>query len=951
MKNRLLLTLLGLLCVSVLVHSAEAWPIINEIQSSNTATLTDEDGVAEDWLELYNGSSAPVNLAGWSLTDEVNEPRKWTFTQGQIPAGGYLVIFTSGKDRKAGYPYFHTNFKLSASGDYLALTAPSGVRVSEVNPVPCMGADTSYGLVQGAWAFLGLPSPGAVNPVQGLLRYPAPVFDRTHGFYSAPFALRMSSPIGAARIFYTLDGSEPSAVQGTLYTAPITVSTTSVVRAVAVAPLSGSPALPASPVTTRTFLFKDDIVRQTNTPQGYPTKWGPYASIRIANTAAYDTAIADYEMDPELMAEPLYVDKVKASFDDLPIVSLVTDKGFLFSKSTSPDSGGIYIYTNPPQCGHTVLGDGWERPVSFEYFYPAKDLSVQADASMELHGGHSRWPEKNPKHSFRIDFKEKYGLNKLRYPILGTDGPNLLNSLILRAGFSDSWLHWNSSAPEQPNATYTRDQWAKLTQLRMGNPASHGVYAHLFINGIYWGLYNPNERICDDFLQYWNGGEKTDYDVIKVSEDNGVEASDGTLEMWSALTSTVASISGVDSVADYEIYQAVQGKNPDGTRNAALPCLLDVENFIDYMLLNFYNGNQDWDYHNWIACKNNAKPEEGFRFFAWDSECVVRGVNDNTVLLSKYASSKVGDLTRMFNKLKTLRPFCLKVADRVQKYFFNGGALTEQQAAQTFTDLTDQTQNALYAESARWGDYRRDVHQYNTPKGQLYRKDVQFDAQKTSLLTDYFPKRTGIVLGQLKSAGLFPAVDAPVVLVNGSVATSDTLYKGDRISLTATTGTTIYYTLDGTDPVQYTSAAGFKAQSAAKTYSSTIVPIGSVTLKARASGSGTWSALSKRNFVYLNPDAVDPSVHQLESVTAACFPSHFRTATTFRYVLPVSGKVTLQLFDVAGRLVNTLADAVTEAGTYDVPFDGSRLSAGVYLCRMTLQGDLNRTVTFRFTKY
>ena len=96
--------------------------IINEFLTVNDASITDEDGSREDWIELYNPNDFAVSLAGWSLTDSEDNPREWLFPEVSIAADGCLVVFASDKDRKPvnGAP-LHTNFKLTSNGEYLAL--------------------------------------------------------------------------------------------------------------------------------------------------------------------------------------------------------------------------------------------------------------------------------------------------------------------------------------------------------------------------------------------------------------------------------------------------------------------------------------------------------------------------------------------------------------------------------------------------------------------------------------------------------------------------------------------------------------------------------------------------------------------------------------------------------------------------------------------------------------
>ena len=210
-------------------------------------------------------------------------------------------------------------------------------------------------------------------------------------------------------------------------------------------------------ITTQTYLFPDDIIHQPNDPAGYPSTWGTFLSIE-------GIAPADYEMDPEMMADPAFANSVKEALRDLPVISLVTSRGYIFSKTANPDTGGIYIYTGISQG----LGYGWERPVSFEYFNAKDSVSFQADCGVQIQGGEGRRPEKSPKHSFRLLFKSEYGPSKFNYPLFGDDAVSEFNSVILRAGFGNTWIHWSHS--EKINGSVSPGQMDKGYTARNGAP-------------------------------------------------------------------------------------------------------------------------------------------------------------------------------------------------------------------------------------------------------------------------------------------------------------------------------------------------------------------------------------------------------------------------------------------------------------------------------------------------
>ena len=138
--------------------------MINEFMASNQNTLSDENGEYPDWIELYNRASTEINLEGWYLTDNEEKLTKWAFPAITLPAEGYVVVFASGKDQADSE--LHTNFKLQANGEYLALVEPDGRTIAwEYAPqYPTQFADLSYGLDSALnERYLPKPTPAQAN--------------------------------------------------------------------------------------------------------------------------------------------------------------------------------------------------------------------------------------------------------------------------------------------------------------------------------------------------------------------------------------------------------------------------------------------------------------------------------------------------------------------------------------------------------------------------------------------------------------------------------------------------------------------------------------------------------------------------------------------------------------------------------------------------------------------
>jgi hypothetical protein len=240
-QSAVLRLLLTLVLAAALSSAVRAEPVLSEFMAANSATLADEDGAFSDWIELHNPDALPVNLEGWSLTDSAANPTKWRFPAVSLPAGGYLVVFASNKDRRAAAGSLHTNFALSAGGEYLALVKPDGTRVTEYAPgFPEQFDDISYGIgPDGSRGYLQKPTPGAVNgPAAPSILRETVQFSQASGPFQNAFSLALSGADAAAgqRIRYAIGtGSGAGTVEPTAtspeYSGPIVISGTAVLRA------------------------------------------------------------------------------------------------------------------------------------------------------------------------------------------------------------------------------------------------------------------------------------------------------------------------------------------------------------------------------------------------------------------------------------------------------------------------------------------------------------------------------------------------------------------------------------------------------------------------------------------------------------------------------------------------------------------------------------------------
>ncbi len=143
-------------------------PLISEFMASNQATLPDEDGEFPDWIEIQNPTDQPVQLGGWYLTDDAENLSRWPLPNRTLAPGGFLVVYASGKDRRPVAGPLHTDFRLEASGEFLALVQPDGVTVasSYAPEFPPQVTDVAYGWTAdlSERGYLAEPTPGWANP-------------------------------------------------------------------------------------------------------------------------------------------------------------------------------------------------------------------------------------------------------------------------------------------------------------------------------------------------------------------------------------------------------------------------------------------------------------------------------------------------------------------------------------------------------------------------------------------------------------------------------------------------------------------------------------------------------------------------------------------------------------------------------------------------------------------
>lgn len=522
--------------------------VLNEVQAYNNTSIKDKFEEYSDWIELHNPSSIPINLSGFSLTDDVDEPQKWVFPNVNIEAGGFLLVFASGKDLKEDE--LHCNFEIKSSGEDIFLFDENGTFVDFV-PEEQLVMDQSIGRVidgTGDWEEFYYSTPGATNQAGNVKQK----LDFSHkpGQYAEAFELDVffedEPNNGALSIRYTSNGAEPT-INSNLYQSPINIESR-----------EGEPNYYSSSqfLTTLKFYEPSGEVYKINTIRFRVFKNGKPASKIYTKS---------YMIHPD--------------FDryTLPMLSIVSDPDDLFGGDK-----GIYIvgdnYDGNSENSMNCFQDGrdWERKAHFEFFM--EDKAIKQNGGLRIHGGGSR---RNAQKSFRLYARSEYDSeNTFDYPFFEDKPIEEFKRLVLR-GQAGS------------NFTFMTDEVVSniCRNINVHRMATRPVV--VFLNGEYWGVYHIRERIDKHFLKDNFGVEEETITLLQNSPYNGGCCTEGDANEYITLMNYLSE----NDITNPEVYDYINQK-------------IDLEQYATYLITEFWAANHDWPGNNiryWKANGDYAK--------------------------------------------------------------------------------------------------------------------------------------------------------------------------------------------------------------------------------------------------------------------------------------------------------------------------------------------------------
>lgn len=583
-------------CFSFLMHAQKI--AINEIMSSNTTSILDEDATHQDWIELYNYGTVNVNLNGFGLSDDPLLPYKWRFPNVTLNANSYMIIWASDKNRiVVGQPY-HTNFKLSAT-DALQLTNPAGVLLNTV-PATVLPQNVSLGRQPdgtGEFMFFYQPTPNSSNIGTGLTELIAPpLFSQDSGVFSTPFDLTITSPNPNAVIVYTLDGSEPNInnLSGTSFkyknVYPIEVF--------------GAPG-PFLTETYKSFQYSNpiNIYDRSSLPDKLTNKNSRQDPIYIPPTPVRKGTVLKAKcyvngVGSNTVSKSYFVWSSGNPYN-IPIISLQTQEDNLFDydkgtytsgvdfdtwRKNNPDNNQFY---RPEWNNYGRIGSLWEHPVNVEILNNSVSVLNQK-AGYRIHGDNSRtFVIKSLRLYADTDYEERGDFTQTLFNSPIFDAPNLSNNK-----FKQILLRGDGSGGSVANdVVFHRLMQPVFNGVNRVQPVIH------FINGEYWGISAMRDLMDEHHYANNFDLDKDNIAIVKCAGSN-----------CDIDVGTEIDYFDYNSLKDYILNNDMANE----AFYAQASSRLDMTTFIDHMVLQIYSGANGYERSFWKArTKENSSYGDG----------------------------------------------------------------------------------------------------------------------------------------------------------------------------------------------------------------------------------------------------------------------------------------------------------------------------------------------------
>ncbi|MGE5315820.1 MAG: CotH kinase family protein [Acidobacteriota bacterium] len=567
---------------------------------------------------------------------------------------------------------------------------------------------------------------------------------------------------------------------------------------------------------------------------------------------------------------------------DLPVFSIITDPENFFS-----DTSGIYVEGTNGITGHCSTAkrnwnQEWERPVDLEFFERGTlEPAFSVKAGVQIYGGCTRlYPQK----SLAFYFRGEYGMDRLKYQLFPDMPIKKFDTFILRSSGQDWWR------------TMFRDGMAQ-TLVEQGMKLDDQNYrpSILFINGEYWGIHNIGEKLNEHYIDGHYGIPEDSLDLLQIGNPPVANVGDNTAYV------SMMNYVNANSLAAQDKYDVVKAQ-------------IDIDEYIDYFIAQIYAANADWPGSNMKLWRKRS-PSGRWRWMMYDLDFTFGGnakglYNTNTLEWATNTVSTSGAnppwstllLRRLLENAEFKNEFIQRYAVHLNTTFEKNHVLA----------VIDSLASAIAAEiprhKARWSQ--------SLSLGPSWEANVQimrdFAALRPDTSRTFFMQKFGIAgtntLTLLRSDARYGKV-----LMNGVEASKDgfahILFRGIPLRLKAVP------------------AAGCRF----------------------LRWEGAFTSAAAETTIMINANAALQAVFESQNVSGVArpasnaprafrlydnFPNPFNPSTTIGFSVPTSDRITITIYDMLGREVETLADGLFEAGEHSVIWNTQGRPSGAYLCRL-----------------
>ncbi len=532
---------------------------INEFLASNHSGVVDFQGDHEDWIEIYNASNIPISLGGWYLSDRTSDLNLWKLPDTLTIAPSGFIMVWASGKDTVVGSELHSNFKISREGEPLYLSNSDGNLIDHIPPV-ALSADMSYGR---------LPDGG----------------DDLHVFFR-PTPGKSNQINGVSPVTRRLSFSHPQGHHPQAFDLSIRSDDTNVIIYYS---------LDGRPPDTNANRYNGSI--RIDDRAGVPN-----------NISEIRSGVGDFWEPPQGEVPKIFAIRAKPYCDgkpcgreingsfwtghhnpedvQIPIVSVIIDPYYMFDEEE-----GMYVPgVDFEQTGFDNSyrrGREYERPAAFTYFDSTGQIGVHQQVGVRINGGITR---RAGQKSLRLYARSAYGPNNFDHPFFADRPHSNYRRILLNTPMGD----WTKTVFKDELTTNI------VKPLGLDYQAFRPVL--VFLNGEYWALHFLKERRDRHYL-----AALSDIDESKIERlTNNMRINEGSRthfqDMLNVLNQTPKDDPAyVDKIASY----------------------IDLNNFIDYHIVQIYLANYDWPHNNHEYWRPNTTDGK-WRWIFYDLDAAMR---------------------------------------------------------------------------------------------------------------------------------------------------------------------------------------------------------------------------------------------------------------------------------------------------------------------------------------